>query len=216
MHRLDEETPDVFVTGEFKKLTLRLGEEGGHLSRTVSGYRNDREMDIVTMWSRVSDYETVADSLQASASERWAGFVERALFGTGASTDEKTGDEGGDPADLRRVAGRSTSDVTLAGHKLRQAGRLRVEIHKKLSIPVACVVFVLIGAPLGIYVKRGGAATGAALSIGFFLIYWVFLISGEKLADRAVIAPWVAMWSPNIVLGLAGLALIACLSRRGR
>ena len=77
-------------------------------------------------------------------------------------------------------------------------------------------MFVLIGAPLGIYVKRGGAATGAALSIGFFLIYWVFLISGEKLADRAVIAPWVAMWSPNIVLGLAGLALIACLSRRGR
>ena len=91
-----------------------------------------------------------------------------------------------------------------------------VEIHKKLSIPVACIVFVMVGAPLGIRVRRGGAATGAALSIGFFLVYWIFLISGEKLADRAVIAPWVAMWSPNIVIGLIGIALVWSLSRRGR
>ena len=72
----------------------------------------------------------------------------------------------------------------------------------------------MVGAPLGIRVRRGGAATGAALSIGFFLIYWVFLISGEKLADRAVIAPWVAMWSPNILLALVGLALMLGLVRR--
>jgi lipopolysaccharide export system permease protein len=47
-------------------------------------------------------------------------------------------------------------------------------------------------------------------------VYWIFLIAGEKLADRAVIAPWVAMWSPNILLGLVGAGLVASLSRRGR
>lgn len=218
VHQLDDSNPDVFVTGDFKKLTLRLGEGGRHLSRTVSGYRNDREMDIGTMWERVARYEAAADSLLSGAAETWADFAERVVFGPkGEGVSKMKRMEGrGDAADLRRVTGRVSSDATLASHKSRQAGRLMVEIHKKLSIPVACIVFVMVGAPLGIRVRRGGAATGAALSIGFFLVYWIFLISGEKLADRAVIAPWVAMWSPNIVIGLIGIALIWSLSRRGR
>lgn len=211
VHRLDESKPDVFVTGDFKKLTMRLGEGGRHLSRTVSGYRNDREMGMATMWDRVAEYESEADSILAASAARWGEFADRAVFGPGAAA---TG--AGDVTDLRHIAGRVSADGTLAGHKRRQAGRLRVEIHKKMSIPAACVVFVVIGAPLGIRVRRGGPATGAALSIGFFLVYWVFLIAGEKLADRAVIAPWVAMWSPNILLSLVGAGLIASLSRRGR
>ncbi|MCH2664669.1 LptF/LptG family permease, partial [bacterium] len=211
VHRLDDEKSDVFVAGEFKKLTLELGEGGRYLSRTVSSYRNDREMDMATMWSKVAAYEATADSLRLEAGTRWADFVERVLWaGEGRAAGI------GDTQDLRRVSSRVTSDITLAGHKSRQAGRLRVEIHKKVSIPVACIVFVMVGAPLGISVRRGGAATGAALSIGFFLVYWVFLILGEKLADRAVIPPWAAMWSPNILLGLVGTGLISWLSRRGR
>jgi lipopolysaccharide export system permease protein len=211
VHRLDDEKSDVFVAGEFKKLTLKLGEGGRYLSRTVSSYRNDREMDMATMWSKVAAYEATADSLRLEAGTRWADFVERVLWaGEGRAAGI------GDTQDLRRVSSRVTSDITLAGHKSRQAGRLRVEIHKKVSIPVACIVFVMVGAPLGISVRRGGAATGAALSIGFFLVYWVFLILGEKLADRAVIPPWAAMWSPNILLGLVGTGLISWLSRRGR
>ena len=164
VHQLDEANPGVFVMGNFKKLTLRLGEGGSHLSRTISGYRNDREMDIGTMWDRVVGYEGAADSLLAGAAERWAEFSERAIFGIedGVISDATQFDGRGGPADLRRVAGRISSDTTLASHRYRQAGRLRVEIHKKLSIPVACIVFVMVGAPLGIRVKRGGAATGAS------------------------------------------------------
>lgn len=214
VHRLDDAKPDVFVAGTFKKLTLRLGEGGRQLSRTVSGYRNDREMSMGSMWDRVSGYESEADSLMQASAGLWGAFVEEAVFGPAPGDDETRGAETG--VELRRAAGRIASNATLARHKMRQAGRLRVEIHKKVSIPAACIVFVLVGAPLGIRVRRGGAATGAALSIGFFLIYWVFLISGEKLADRAVVAPWVAMWSPNILLALAGAGLIAHLSRQGR
>jgi lipopolysaccharide export system permease protein len=212
VHRLDEVSPDVFVTGTFKELTLRLGEGGRQLSRTVSGYRNDREMDMFSMWERVAKYESDADSLRQTAAGEWSDFAELTIFGASPGVAEGLG-RSGYPVALRRSAGRVASNATLAAHKMRQAGRLRVEIHKKLSIPVACIVFVMVGAPLGIRVKRGGAATGAALSIGFFLIYWVFLISGEKLADRAVIAPWMAMWSPNILLALVGGILLTGLSR---
>lgn len=89
----------------------------------------------------------------------------------------------------------------------RAIASLWVEIHKKYSIPVACLVFVLVGAPLGILVRQSGFTVAGWVSIVFFLIYWTFLIGGEQLADRLMIHPAVAMWSPNIIVGILGLFL---------
>jgi lipopolysaccharide export system permease protein len=46
------------------------------------------------------------------------------------------------------------------------------------------------------------------MSMAFFLLYWTFLIGGEDLADRRIISPFIAMWSANIIIGLAGMYLI--------
>ncbi len=85
---------------------------------------------------------------------------------------------------------------------------LKVEVHKKYSIPVACIVFVLIGAPVGIMARQGGMAVGGGISMIFFLIYWSFLIGGEQLADRGLMNPVLAMWLPNIVVGTGGVYLV--------
>jgi lipopolysaccharide export system permease protein len=82
-----------------------------------------------------------------------------------------------------------------------------VEIHKKYSIPAACLIFVLLGSPLGIMVKKGGFGVAASISLFFFLIYWAFLIGGEKLADRGMVSPFIGMWSANFLLGGAGIIL---------
>lgn len=82
-----------------------------------------------------------------------------------------------------------------------------VEYHKKYSIPFACIVFIIIGAPLGIKIKKGGFGVAAGVSLLFFLIYWAFLIGGEKLADRSIIAPFWAMWTPNILLFIVGIII---------
>ena len=87
----------------------------------------------------------------------------------------------------------------------RKSKVLTVEIEKKYSIPVACIVFVLIGAPLGVMSRRGGMATGGGISLVFFLLYWTSLVGGEDLADREIISPFLAMWSANIIVGAAGL-----------
>lgn len=84
-----------------------------------------------------------------------------------------------------------------------------VEIYKKYSIPFSCIVFVLIGGPLGIRIRKAGFGIAAGLSLGFFLLYWASLIGGEKLADRELLSPLVAMWSANIVLGLVGIYLVS-------
>ena len=92
-------------------------------------------------------------------------------------------------------------------HFEKQIYKYEVEVNKKFSIPFACIVFVLIGAPLGIKTRKGGFGVGFSLSIGFFLLYWACLIGGEELADRQLVSPALAMWFPNIVVGAAGLFL---------
>jgi lipopolysaccharide export system permease protein len=101
----------------------------------------------------------------------------------------------------------------------RNARKIRsywVEIHKKFSIPVAVIIFVLIGAPLGVKSGSGGMGMAGSLSVLFFLGYWIFLIGGEDLADRGFLAPWVAMWAPNLLLGMLGLWLLRGATREGK
>lgn len=94
-----------------------------------------------------------------------------------------------------------------AAHATKKINQYRVEIHKKFSIPFACIVFALVGAPLGIRARRGGLAAGF-ISVGFFIFYYLCLIGGEQLADRNIGAPWISMWLPNLILGALGLWLM--------
>ena len=98
----------------------------------------------------------------------------------------------------------------------KNVDRFLVEIYKKYSIPVACFVFVLIGAPLGMMARRGGFGMGAGLSLGFFLFYWACLIGGEKLADRGELSPFWGMWVANIILGVMGVLLTIRTARESR
>ena len=86
--------------------------------------------------------------------------------------------------------------------------RLLVEIYKKYSIPFACIVFVLIGAPLGIMARRGNMAVGGGISLIFFIVYWIFLIGGEELADRDMLSPFLSMWLANFIVGAFGIYLL--------
>jgi lipopolysaccharide export system permease protein len=99
-----------------------------------------------------------------------------------------------------------SSQSRIASHR-ETVNRYMVEIHKKFSIPFASIVFILIGAPLGIAARKGSMGIGATLSIFFFLVYWACLILGEDLADREFLTPFWAMWFPNILIGSAGLYL---------
>ncbi len=88
------------------------------------------------------------------------------------------------------------------------ANRNRVEIHKKQSIALACLIFILVGAPLGLSIRRGGLATASALAIALFLFYWITLVQGEKLADRNLLSPWIGMWAANLVTIITGVWLM--------
>jgi len=109
---------------------------------------------------------------------------------------------------IKNLQSQIESQITNIKNVYKAIGGLKVEIHKKYSLPLICVVFVLIGAPLGIMSRQAGLAVGGGFSIIFFIIYWMFLIGGEQLADRGLLSPAVSMWLPNVLMGGLGIVLM--------
>jgi lipopolysaccharide export system permease protein len=91
--------------------------------------------------------------------------------------------------------------------------RYHVEVHKKLSISFACIVFVLIGAPLAIRFPRGGVGMVIGTSVAIFAVYWLSLIGGERLADRGLMTPFWSMWIPNFIFLAVGIWMTARMGR---
>ena len=85
----------------------------------------------------------------------------------------------------------------------------RVEMHKKFSIPAACLVFGLVALPLGFGQRTGGRSSAFAQSIAVIALYYVVQNLGEEGAANGKIEPWIAMWLPNVMLLVAGLVLLA-------
>ncbi len=85
--------------------------------------------------------------------------------------------------------------------------RYLVEFHKKFAIPFACIVFALIGVPMAVTSSRSGKGISVSLAIAVYLIYYLFLVGGEKFADRGLLNPFLAMWSANFFLLAVGIPL---------
>ena len=82
-----------------------------------------------------------------------------------------------------------------------------VEIHKKLALPFACWIFVILGLPLGSSTKKGGRTSSFTLSIVVILVYYICITAGEKTAMDGRITPFLGMWGGNILFGAFGLYL---------
>jgi LPS export ABC transporter permease LptF/LPS export ABC transporter permease LptG len=85
---------------------------------------------------------------------------------------------------------------------------LVIEIHKKFSIPIACLVFALVAVGLGVTNRREGKLASFVLGIGVIFVYYVIMFGAHAMAKGALIPAWTAMWIPNVVLGAAGIALL--------
>lgn len=211
----------------FDTHTIYIQGAGGMLERTVRQSRSDREMSARDLLAERATTIQHFDSARVHRGRRFRelgaseSHVERLLRGESGLGVWIAGGWArlvGRDAPLAEAPEESSvlrieSDLWRMerdGLRRRIAG-LSVEIHKKFSLPVACVVFVLIGAPLGMRVRRAGPAV-AFVSIGFFLFYYLCLVGGEELANRLLLAPWAAMWLPNVVLGGWGIhaTLKAC------
>ena len=90
----------------------------------------------------------------------------------------------------------------------RFRNRYAVEIEKKFSLAATCIIFVIVGAPIALRFPRGGVGLVLGVSFLIFALYYVGLIGGEALADRAMLSPFWAMWGANVIFLVLGLFMI--------
>jgi LPS export ABC transporter permease LptG len=95
---------------------------------------------------------------------------------------------------------------------LQQAGadtkRLEVILNMKYSVPFSGLIFVLLGVPLGLRIKRSSKATGIIISIVLVFVYYVFVSAARSFGNGGVLDPALAAWLPNIIFAILGIIII--------
>jgi len=80
----------------------------------------------------------------------------------------------------------------------------RVEFHRRIAFPAACLIFALLGVPVGVRPRRGGRAAGLVLTLVLIGGYYFLFVTGAHMAQQGSIAPWVGIWGANIVAAIVG------------
>lgn len=99
----------------------------------------------------------------------------------------------------------SAKDDVLA--RLTRVNRYWIEVHRKFTLSIACLILFFIGAPLGAIIRKGGLGLPTVFSIVFFLIYYLLSITGEKFAKEGMWTVTEGMWLSSAVLLPVGLFL---------
>jgi LPS export ABC transporter permease LptF/LPS export ABC transporter permease LptG len=110
-------------------------------------------------------------------------------------------------AELRREIVRRHQEIDPATNQPFSTHNEQMEIHKRFSIPVACLVFGLIGLALGATNSRDGAFGSFVLGIAVVFAYYVPLMIGPSLVKGHYLPPWLGTWLPNFVLGALGILM---------
>jgi lipopolysaccharide export system permease protein len=122
------------------------------------------------------------------------------------------------PEQELRVLDRATSNVESVfqrfdtrreyqAYEKKNRSRHEIEIHKKFTLSIACIIFFFIGAPLGAIIRKGGLSVPIIVSVLFFIIYYLIDNTGRKLAENDEWAPWAGVWLSSYVLAPIGIFL---------
>jgi len=220
IHELRLPAMDRYRTMSFSKNRYVFDAAGYDFERSDEGRRRGgKELSASDLLAVAQEFWEKGDAAERSA-VKGVDELKAAVERIRSSHDSS----GSEPAVLPPVVpGRATEAVdAMLGdlnvqleqmHQHREDYRkYMIEYHKKYSLAFACLVFAVVGAPLGVMARRGGFGAGAALSLFFFVLYWVLMIGGEKIADQGLLSPAVSVWLPNSILSAVGLFMLYRLS----
>jgi lipopolysaccharide export system permease protein len=181
--RLTEEPSTIiakkaYLISDPKALTVTMRLENGSTHTVDAGLKNYRKMDFST-------YDVNLD-------------IGSALF------------------DENKLKEKSSGEMTVLElqEKLHKTGlekqflrEVAIELNKKLSIPMSCLIFGILGLPLGIRAHRSVKSRGIAMGAMIVALYYMLQLGGEALVQTGKVSPAVGTWVPNLVFGLAGVVL---------
>ena len=225
----DPADPGKYQLTRFRRHTLLIENMEQDFQASERSARGDREMDLRALAAAAATEKAHQEDSRQRVREQAVAMLEAQwkVFDP-AGREEIAGDGRRQPAAERldAVFRATRQKVERAVEQDRYQARLYasyevkedrylVEFHKKFAIPVACVVFVLLGVPMAVAGSRSGRGISVSLALAIYLVYYAFLVGGEKLADRGRLDPVVAMWSANVVLTAIGIPLFLRAMREG-
>lgn len=125
--------------------------------------------------------------------------------------------EVGNPWDGAELSRKRVREMTLAEiwqqvqtAKASGGSHLRalVEWHKRVALPISCLVLVFVGAPVGGLNRRTGRLGGFAISAGSLLLYYILVTAGSSLAETGVMSPILGVWAPNVLAVVTAVYLV--------
>ena len=187
--RLTEEPSTIiakkaYLISDPKALTVTMRLESGSTHTVDTGLKNYRKMDFST-------YDVNLD-------------IGSALF------------------DENKLKEKSSGEMTVLElqEKLQKTGlekqflrEVAIELNKKLSIPMSCLIFGVLGLPLGIRAHRSVKSRGISMGAMIVALYYMLQLGGEALVQTGKVSPPVGTWVPNLVFGLAGIILFILTAR---
>ncbi|MFC2111915.1 LptF/LptG family permease [Bacteroidota bacterium] len=94
-----------------------------------------------------------------------------------------------------------------SGSKVERLRKYQIEIQRKFTLSIACLIFFFIGAPLGAIIRKGGLGMPTVISVLFFLAWYILSMSGEQLARDSAVSPFLGMWMSSAILLPIGIWL---------
>ncbi len=217
--------PDKYQIITFSELTRTISNAEQDLQKTNNKAKSDREMNMKELLIAAHREQEHQDGIGGRIHNFTANFLNwewnllnpkrrNLVLGDGLLSEDilsRTGSRAERFRETRtkvkRVAEQCSFQERVMASYVKHENRYLVEFHKKFSIPFACIVFALLGVPMAITSSRSGKGVSISMAIAVFLIYYLFLVGGEKASDRGFINPFLAMWSPNFVLLAIGIPL---------
>ncbi len=98
----------------------------------------------------------------------------------------------------------------------KEGKRFVLELQTRFSYPVACLVLMLVGVPLGVISRRGGKSSGLVFTILLVLVYYVLSYTGISLARQDKLSPFLGVWLANLLFAAVGMFLLWQMASGGR
>lgn len=198
MHEQNEREPDKYQVRKFESFSVHIRDLAPGMEFADMGFRSDREMTYHQLLAGIREKEAEL----AQGQEEIQNLQQR-LEKLKTLPDPHAKD-----VEQRRLGIMKGAAEDQAQYTLESLRALQVEYHKKFALSAAILIFVALGAPLGLMTRASGIGMAFSVSSLIFLIYYIALTGGEELADRAMAQPFWAMWLTNIVFAALAFLLI--------
>ena len=192
-HREADEWKPTF---QKQRMGIRVPIEQGKRS-----YPRHRQLSVVELASMCQDVAAMKDRLNQSLN----------------TLDRKDQEAAALPEDLGASVRRHERKVLEAAleREKKMWRYYATAFHSRFAMPLATMLVVMIGAPLGILIRHANKLLAfAASAVPVLLVYYPALLIGEEMGRKGVLEPWIGAWSSTLVVGGLGIGLLLNLYRR--